>query len=119
MSDEAVMGEGDGAAHKIKVRRGRVDSLSLYEITDHELDILEKGSPNSVYLNFGILSLTIGLSFLSSLLSVEIESNRVFFVFVILTTVGTLFGIILLVIWYRMRSAVSDVVQKIKNRIVE
>ena len=27
----------------IRIVRGRVDSLSLYEITDHELNILEKG----------------------------------------------------------------------------
>ena len=42
----------------VQIKRGRVDSLSLYEITDNELDILTAGSPSSLYLNFAIFLLS-------------------------------------------------------------
>lgn len=102
-----------------RIVRGRVDSLSLYEITDNELDILEKGSPNSLFLNFAIFLLSIGISFLSTLITVDIESTRIFVVYVILSAVGILIGLFLLIIWYKMKHEVSDVVKKIKRRIAE
>ena len=58
------------------ILRGKVDSLSLYEITDFELDVLEKGSPNSIYLNFSIFLLSVGFSFLAALFSTDIQSER-------------------------------------------
>lgn len=100
-----------------RIVRGRVDSLSLYEITDHELDILEKGSPESFHLNFGIFLLTVGLSFLVTLLSEDIQSNRLFTVFVVLCSVGLLGGSFLIFLWYRMRKELTNVVAKIKKRI--
>ena len=100
-----------------RIVRGRVDSLSLYEITDHELDILEKGSPESFHLNFGIFLLSVGLSFFVTLLSENIQSNRIFTVFVVLCSVGLLGGSFLMFLWYRMRRELTNVVGKIKKRI--
>ena len=102
-----------------RIVRGRVDSLSLYEITENELDMLEKGSPNSLYLNFAISLLTVGISFLSTLITVDIPSTRIFIVHVCLSAVGISIGLILLIIWYKMKNEVSDVVKKIKKRIAE
>ncbi len=103
----------------IELIRGRVDSLSLYEITDNELGILEKGSPNSIYLNFGIFLASIGMSFLIALLTVEVQSTKVFTIFVVLCCIGILGGSFLIFLWYRMKGEVSDVVAKIKKRIAE
>lgn len=38
----------------VKVRRGKVESVDLYEIKDSELDILEQGTPATLQLNFAI-----------------------------------------------------------------
>ena len=43
---------------KLIVRRGRVDSVDLYEVKENELELLEKGSPASLQLNFSIFLLT-------------------------------------------------------------
>lgn len=59
-----------------RIIRGRVDSLSLYEITETELDTLERGSPYSIHLNFGVFLLTLGLSFLTSLLTTDTLRRR-------------------------------------------
>lgn len=112
--------ETDNTGNKeLRIVRGRVDSLSLYEITDNELDILEKGSPSSLYLNFAIFLLSVGISILSTLFTVEIHSIRVFVVFVILSVVGILGGLFFMLLWYRLKGEVSDVVKKIKKRIAE
>ena len=41
----------------VKIRRGRVSSVDLYEIKDSELDQLEAGSPATLQLNFSIFLL--------------------------------------------------------------
>jgi len=42
---------------KLRVRRGRVESVDLYEIKDTELDELEKGTPAELQLNFAVFNL--------------------------------------------------------------
>jgi len=102
---------------EIRIIRGKVDSLSLYEITDNELETLEKGSPSSTYLNFAIFLLSVGFSFLVSLLTAKIESMKTYIAFMIFTVIGILAGVILLVLWYRERRSISRVIKKIKGRI--
>ncbi|WP_156317293.1 hypothetical protein [Cypionkella psychrotolerans] len=111
--DEKATGSNDP-----KIVRGRVDSLTLFEITDNELGILENGSPNSLYLNFAIFFISTGLSFILSLLTTNFESDRVFYVFVIVSVVCAAFGSILAIIWLRVRGEVSDVCKKIRARVV-
>lgn len=101
-----------------RIVRGRIDSLSLYEITDHELNVLEKGSPSSIYLNFGIFLMTVGLSFLVATVTTNIESIRVFIVFIVVSVLGIIGGIFLIVLWYRLRGDLTDVASKIRGRIV-
>ena len=111
--------EGTTGQKEVRIVRGRVDSLSLYEITDHELDVLEKGSPGSLYLNFGIFLLSIGASFLSTLLTVDIQPSKIFIVCVVVSVVGILGGSFSILLWYKVKSEVSSVVEKIKRRIIE
>ncbi|MBC2845612.1 hypothetical protein [Winogradskyella flava] len=103
-----------------KIRRGRYDSLVLYEVSEAELQIIERGSPNSLYLNFAIFLLSVGISFLATLLTFEFgESNKKFTVFVVVTVIGLLVGIFLLILWYRSKNQFDDVIKKIKSRVVE
>lgn len=99
-----------------RIVRGRVDSLSLYEITDYELEVLEEGLPGSTYLTFGVFFLTTALSFLVALLTNTPASIRLFSVFVVVVTVGAAAGVVLLVLWYKTRARVTDVLDRIKAR---
>ncbi|MDF1723145.1 MAG: hypothetical protein P1U59_01430 [Alcanivorax sp.] len=112
--NNSASGEND-----FKVIRGRVGSVSLYEITDSELDLLEKGSPSSIYLNFAIFLSSIGFSFLVTLLATPIAEIKTFTTFLVFTIIGLLGGFLLFIIWWRMRGEVSDVVHKIKRRIAD
>jgi glucan phosphoethanolaminetransferase (alkaline phosphatase superfamily) len=101
----------------IRIIRGRVDSLSLYEVTDSELKTLERGSPSSIYLNFAIFLLSVGISFLIALLSTTISSLRVYIAFIVLTSVSLIIGLVLLCLWWRNRGAVRETIDEIKQRI--
>ena len=109
--------DGNTGQNEVTIIRGKVDSLSLYEITDFELNILEKGSPNSIYLNFSIFLLSVGFSFMAALFSTEIHSERTFTTFVVLSTLGVGGGILLFLLWYRMKNEVTDVVSRIRERM--
>ena len=100
-----------------KIQRARYDSLCLYEVSDGELELLEKGSPNSTLLNFGSILLSVGLSFLIPLFTIKIESLRVFCIFVIISTIGILLGAIFLFLWWRNRNDFSALIVKIKSRL--
>ena len=109
--------ENNTGQNELRIVRGRVDSLSLYEITDHEFDVLEKGSPESFHLNFGIFLLSSGLSFLVTLLSQDIQQTRIFIVFVVISSVGIILGSFLISQWYRTKNKQTDIVRKIRQRI--
>jgi hypothetical protein len=100
-----------------RIVRGKVDSLSLFEITDYELELLEQGSPNAIYLNFAIFFVSIAISFLTALLTVEIKSQNIFTIFVVLTIVGFSIGGILIILWIKTRTKLSTLVSKIKARV--
>ena len=70
------------------IHRARIDVLRIYEISESELEFLERGSPQSIYLNFAIFLLSIALSFFIALVTTEIPSDRLFNVFVIVAALG-------------------------------
>lgn len=100
-----------------RIVRGYFDSLSLYEITDYELEQLSQGAPSSTYLNFSIFFLSVAIAFLTTLLTVNI-TDRIFTVFVLITIVGFSFGVVLLILWFRTRTRISKLVEKIKARAI-
>lgn len=100
-----------------KIKRGRFDSLNLYEVTEEELQIIEAGSPISIYLSFAIFLISTAVSFLITLLTVKIESLRLFCIFVIICIVGFILGSILFLIWFRNRKDFKKIIAKIKSRL--
>lgn len=111
--------EEQNEGHKdIDVRRGKFDSLSLYEVTDYELEILERGSPSSLLLNFAILGFSVGVSFLISLLTLEFTSVYTFAFFLTFSLVGLFSSVVLIFIWWKIRANSISVCAKIKNRLV-
>ena len=101
----------------LRVRRGKVDSVDLYEVRENELEILSSGDTNSIFLNFAIFLLSL---FFSSILSICTASfNKPIFqtLFLIIAVVGALGGILLLFLWWKGRKSIKVIVKKIKDRI--
>lgn len=100
-----------------KVRRGRVDSVNLYEVKENELDILENGEPTSLQLNFSIFLLSLAFSGILTLCTATFSSQLIQNIFLFAVVVGTLLGLYLLLIWWKGRKSIMSVIQTIKDRI--
>jgi hypothetical protein len=100
-----------------EIRVGRIGILKVHQISDEELTKLGQGSGQSLFLNFGIGILSVAASFLIALCTTPITSNRVFCVFVIITVVGILAGIVLLILWWYTRQPISKLVHEIRDRM--
>jgi hypothetical protein len=101
----------------LKVRRGRVASVDLYEVKDNELDLLEKGSPASIQLNFAIFLLSIAFGSIASLCTATFQSETARLIFIFIAVIGVLMGVYLLIIWWKTKKSISDVVNDIKSRM--
>ncbi len=100
----------------VEVRRGAFTGLTIYDVEENELEILARGSPDSLYLNFSIFLLSIATSFLVTLVTVELPT-RTFIVFVSITAIGSFLGVFLLLLWFKTRKSVSISVRKIRSRL--
>jgi len=112
-----MTGQGDTGENRLTVVRGPLDSLSLYEVTDYKLEILERGSPSSILLNFGIFAISVGISFVTAICTVPIESIRTYLTFLVLSIIGIFSGVILLALWFKSRSNTRTICEKIRLRI--
>jgi hypothetical protein len=99
------------------VRVAPLGELRVYVISEEELNELENGSPASQSLNFALALLASGLSFFATLMTTEISSLKTFSVFVILTVVFLVVGIILFASWYRLRKSSQGLAQRIRDRM--
>ena len=100
-----------------EIRRARCSKLTIYDVTESELETLAQGSPDSIILNFSIFLFTVFISFLVALITSPPKSDRVFIVFLIFTIIGALGGVILLLIWLKSRKSVSKTIKTIKDRL--
>lgn len=100
-----------------EIRRGRIYQLTVYDVTDSELETLERGTPDSLYLNFSIFLLSSSISFTVSLLTATVTNANIFTVLVAFTIIGYLGGIFLLLLWKRGHTSVTKCVDGIRKRL--
>jgi len=107
----------------IGVKRAKLDSLKIYEITEKELDTLEKGSGDSLFLNFAISLFSIFISFFIVIVTVDFfyddKDDLIikFIIFVCLTGITFIGSLICFITWYRNKGDFKDTIQEIKNRM--
>ena len=98
------------------IHRVRLDRLTIFEITESELESLERGSPESLFLNLGIAVLSIALSFSISLATAKIDSIKTYCFFAIVTVVGYLAAVTFGLLWWQSRRSLKKVAQEIRSR---
>lgn len=101
----------------IRIRRGRVESVDLYEIKDSELELIERGSPADLQLNFAIFLISLAFSAGCSLATASFASTKVENVFVMVMVLGVIVGLYLLISWYRNRTSLKLICIRIRQRI--
>lgn len=106
---------------KIDVRRRKIGSVTIYDVTEAELTILEKGTEASVWLNFFIGTISVAASFLVSLLTVDwgkdITLTQV--VFICLTIIMFLAAIVCFVFWRNAKGQHAATIKTIKERTIQ
>ena len=119
MVKEVLMsGANNNTSEKaLLVRRGRVDSVDLYEVKEHELEILENGEQTGLFLNFSIFLLSLEFSGILTLSTATFSNTKIENTFLFITILGVLGGLFLLILWWRGRKSIKYVVKKIKDRI--
>jgi hypothetical protein len=91
-------------------------TLTVYHITEQELDQLEKGTPESTYFGFAIFLISTGVSFLISLLTTGIKSVWLFNTFLMVTLFGVVGGTLLMIVWVRFQRSTTRIAKVIRGR---
>ena len=104
-------------SNPLKVRRGRVASVDLYEIKDSELDLLDKGSPATAQLNFAVFLLSLAFTSIAALCTATFKWHVVQTIFLIVAIVGILMGAYLLIRWWKTRTSNTRIVRAIRDRM--
>jgi hypothetical protein len=102
---------------KLIVRRGRVDSVDIFEVKENELELLEKGSPASLQLNFSVFLLSIAFSAILTLATATVKWPIMETVFVVVSVIGILLGVYLFISWWKTRSSIASMINIIRQRI--
>ena len=101
----------------LHVRRGRVDSVDLYEVKDNELELLERGSPASIQLNFAIFLYSLAFASLTTLITATFNKTIYQTIYVVVTVVGFILGTYFLIMWNKARGSIAEIVKTIRARI--
>jgi len=101
----------------LRVRRGRVESVDLYEIKDTELETLEKGTPADLQFNFAVFLLSIAFSAMASLATADFPNKIIENIFLFISILGILIGAYLLFAWWGTKSEVKLLCKRIRQRI--
>ena len=107
---------------KIDVKRRKIGAVTIYDVTEAELTILEKGTEVSVWLNFLIGTVSIAVSFLVSLLTVEWDNTKVSLtqiVFICITIIMFLSAVACFVFWRRGRGQHQETIKVIRERTIQ
>jgi len=92
--------------------------LTAYTVLEHELDVIAAGSPANLAFNFAVALISIGISFVLTLTTTTITSNRLFYGYLIACLNCLLAGIIMFAYWFRTRTSVNVTVARIKSRLI-
>ncbi len=98
------------------VRYVRLENLTVYEISADELNNLEHGSPAPLLLSISLFLLGIAITAMITLLSVDIQSTKIFCTFMICMIVGYIVGGVLLIISIIQIKKNKSVGSTIRNR---
>lgn len=99
------------------IQRARLQRLTIYEVEESELAILERGSIDTVFLTIAVALLSMSVSLSVALLTADFPSDRAWTVFLVITVVGYAAGGIMLLVWRRSRVSVAACTQNIRQRL--
>lgn len=104
------------ASDSVHVNRAKVDSITIYDVTESELVEIESCNAVDWLFNVAIACITTTISFVVTLTTTKIENERLFYSYVILTCVSAASAIGLFVNWKILKGKRDNVIVRIKAR---
>jgi hypothetical protein len=99
-----------------RIVRASLAQLTIYEVSDNELESIERGGPESLMLNFAILFISTAISFTVTLATTSIQSMYVYTAFVVVTVVSYVAAIVLGGLWLRSYRSKKNLITTIRER---
>jgi undecaprenyl pyrophosphate phosphatase UppP len=99
------------------IRRAPLGELKVYSVYEHELETLAEGSSASLFLNFALALLPTSVTLMVALATTEITARWLFDVFVSVSAVTLISGVVLLALWCQQRKKSRHTMDQIKNRM--
>lgn len=101
----------------IQKKRCRVDSIITYDVTEDELESLKKSSSKSTILNFAVSTLSIAITTLFFLLTLDFATREKTYIFALALLIATtVLTIVLFLMWHKTSDEFNDTIKKIKTR---
>ena len=107
----------DAECAVVKVQRGVLDSIVVYDVTESELSALEAGSPIGCLFDVFVACGSISLSLCSTLFTVPNMSGRLYVTYLVFTICMGIGAVICFILWRVFRRRNSDVAKTIRARV--
>jgi hypothetical protein len=101
----------------LRVRRGRMDKFDLYEISEEELRMLEKGAPADLEFNLGLFAFTVAVAAIVTLTSADFKSPVMHEIYLIVAVVGVILGSYFIFTWARTTNPIVELCKTIRHRL--
>lgn len=99
--------------------RGKLEPRQIYPVTEEELEILEKGTSGSLYLNLAIVFFTTAVSTIITWVTLSDISPLAVGVMSGVVSSCIFSGSLFIIIWRKTKSEQKDILHKIRTRIEE
>lgn len=99
------------------IRRVPLGTLQVYEITEDELEALERATPESLYLNLAIFTGSVFLSFVVSLSTTTISGTATLVFFWVVTVCTFLSAVTFSLLWKQATRSANSVARRIRGRV--
>ena len=99
-----------------RIVRAPLIELTIYDVSEAELEAIERGGPESLYLNFGVFFMSTAISLTVTLTTTDIKSDRLHAGFLIVTIVSYAVFLVLGGLWYRGMRSKKKVISCIRSR---
>lgn len=102
----------------LTIYRGRIESIVIFEVLEHELDIIENGEKHRTFGKHGSNLLYFSLSLIVNWLTSDLAYEFLNFIILLGGFTGTILGIILIRIYRQDKKSVETILDRIRKRII-
>lgn len=99
-----------------KIERASIGSITIYEVTDLELDVLKKGDDGGIKLNVSFFCLSACMSLIVSMLTCTFDTDFKLGCFLTTTVFLGIIGIVCLISYCFSKKYTDDTYKTIKKR---